>query len=95
LLVPFPPGGNADFLRRLIGDSISQTFGKPVVIDNRPGANSHIAMHAMLREPADGYTLMLSGVNSVVTNLLSMPTSPDYLEARATFAERRPPKFTR
>ena len=56
-----PPGGAFDILARLIGQWLSERLGQPFVIENRPGAGSNIATEAVVRAPADGYTLLLVG----------------------------------
>jgi tripartite-type tricarboxylate transporter receptor subunit TctC len=55
----FPPGGNADTVARLIGHELFRQFGKPVVVEAKPGAGGTIASDLVARAPADGYTLML------------------------------------
>jgi len=59
LLVFVPAGGTPDIIARLIGQSMSQRLGQSVVIDNRPGAGGNLALQAVARAPADGYTLLL------------------------------------
>ncbi len=61
---PYPPGGFNDTLARLIGDKMAASLGKPVVIDNRPGATSTIGATFVARSPADGYTIMMTGGGS-------------------------------
>jgi len=59
LLVGFPPGGSADISARVIGQWLSERLGRPFVIENRVGAGGNIATEAVVRAPADGYTLLL------------------------------------
>src|SRR5262249_6391276 len=59
IIVGFPAGGGTDTLARLIGHWLSERLGKPFIVENRPGAASHIATEAVVRAPADGYTLLL------------------------------------
>jgi tripartite-type tricarboxylate transporter receptor subunit TctC len=59
LLVFVPAGGAPDIIARLIGQALSQRLGHPVVIDNRPGGGGNVALQAVVRAPADGYTLLL------------------------------------
>jgi tripartite-type tricarboxylate transporter receptor subunit TctC len=60
LVVPFPPGAGADLTARVIGQKLSQRLGQPVIVENRPGAATNIAMESVIRSPADGYTLFLA-----------------------------------
>jgi tripartite-type tricarboxylate transporter receptor subunit TctC len=59
LIVFVPAGGAPDISARLVGQSLSQRLGHSVVIDNRPGAGGNLALQAVARAPADGYTLLL------------------------------------
>src|SRR5262245_16861175 len=59
LIVPLAPGGGADILARLIGQWLSERLGQPFVIENRPGGGSNIGTEAVVRAPADGYTLLM------------------------------------
>jgi tripartite-type tricarboxylate transporter receptor subunit TctC len=59
LIVFVPAGGTPDIIARLIGQSMSQRLGQSVVIDNRPGGGGNVALQAVARAPADGYTLLL------------------------------------
>ena len=61
LIIGFPPGGPNDILGRLMGQWLSGRLGQPVVVENRPGASGNIATEAVVRAPADGYTLLLVG----------------------------------
>jgi tripartite-type tricarboxylate transporter receptor subunit TctC len=59
LVAGYAPGGGVDITARLIGQWLSERLGQQFVIENRPGANSNIATEAVVRAPADGYTLLL------------------------------------
>ena len=67
LLVPFTPGGGTDILARILAQKMSESMGQPVVVDNRPGANTLVATEALARAPADGYTLLIQ-VNNLAAN---------------------------
>jgi tripartite-type tricarboxylate transporter receptor subunit TctC len=67
LVVPFPAGGSADILARLLGEQISKTQGPTIVIENRPGGGASIAYDAVARAAPDGNTLVING-NSLVIN---------------------------
>lgn len=60
MIVPFPPGGPADLLGRLVGQKLQEAWGQPVVADNRAGAGGNIGMEAAARAPGDGYTLVVA-----------------------------------
>jgi tripartite-type tricarboxylate transporter receptor subunit TctC len=59
IIVPVPPGGALDIIARLMGQWLSERLGQPFVIENRPGAGTNIGVEAVVRAPADGYTLLL------------------------------------
>ncbi|MDQ7955677.1 MAG: tripartite tricarboxylate transporter substrate binding protein [Pseudomonadota bacterium] len=68
LVIPFPPGGSADVIGRLVGQRMSDELGQPVVIDNRPGAGTAIAAGLVAKAPADGYTLFLGSGSTFTAN---------------------------
>jgi tripartite-type tricarboxylate transporter receptor subunit TctC len=70
LIVGYAPAGGADITARLIGQSLSERLGQQFVIENRPGASSNIATEAVVRAPADGYTLLLVVVANAVNATL-------------------------
>ena len=79
LVVAFPPGGAADLLARLIGQSLSETLGQPMVIENKGGANGNIGGEVVARSAPDGYTLLMSSGSMVAINphiYASMPFDP-------------------
>jgi tripartite-type tricarboxylate transporter receptor subunit TctC len=67
IVVPFPAGGSADIIARLLGEHIARTFGPSVVVENRPGGGATIAYEAVARAAPDGNTLVING-NSIVIN---------------------------
>ncbi|MSP97603.1 MAG: tripartite tricarboxylate transporter substrate binding protein [Betaproteobacteria bacterium] len=75
LIVPYAPGGNADILGRIIGQRLAEALGQPVVIDNRPGANSIIGTELVARSAPDGHTLLLIAVGHA-TNVSLMRKLP-------------------
>jgi tripartite-type tricarboxylate transporter receptor subunit TctC len=69
IIVPQTPGGASDALARIVGQKLSEKWGQPVVIENRPGAGGNIGMDAVAKSPADGYTLLMSYVGSHAINV--------------------------
>jgi tripartite-type tricarboxylate transporter receptor subunit TctC len=61
LIVPLAPAGASDITARLMGQWLSERLGQQFVIDNRPGGGGNIGTEAVVRAPADGYTLLLVG----------------------------------
>jgi tripartite-type tricarboxylate transporter receptor subunit TctC len=59
ILVGFAPGGAMDIVARTVGQKVSASVGQPVIVDNKPGAGSNIAIRALIESPPDGYTVML------------------------------------
>jgi len=70
LIVPFGPGGGTDIVARLIGQWLSERLGQTFVIENRPGAGGNLGTEAVVRAPADGYTLALIGAPSAINATL-------------------------
>jgi tripartite-type tricarboxylate transporter receptor subunit TctC len=70
IVVPFTPGGASDITARLMGQWLSERLGQQFVIDNRPGGGTNIGTEAVVRAPADGYTLlMVGGYNAINATL--------------------------
>src|SRR5258705_6704114 len=65
-IIGFPPGGGADAVARIMEPWLSRRLGQPVIIENRPGASTNIAVQAVVNSPPDGYTLLWHGLSSVV-----------------------------
>src|SRR4051794_34170056 len=60
IIVPYAAGGTTDMLARTVGQKLNEKWGKPVLVENRPGANGMIGMDVVAKSPADGYTLGLA-----------------------------------
>lgn len=71
LVVPFPPGAASDFLARVLGQKLTETWGQQVVVDNRPGAGGLIGGSVVAKAIPDGYTLALVGQPHLTAPLLS------------------------
>jgi tripartite-type tricarboxylate transporter receptor subunit TctC len=73
IVVGFPPGSAADVIARVVAPKLGEGLGQPAVVDNRPGAGSNIGAEAVVRSPADGYTLFLgSSANTINASLFKM-----------------------
>jgi tripartite-type tricarboxylate transporter receptor subunit TctC len=70
IIVPYPPGGASDITARLIGHGLSERLGQQFVIENRPGAGGNIGTEAVVRAPADGYTLIICGTWNAINATL-------------------------
>jgi tripartite-type tricarboxylate transporter receptor subunit TctC len=69
-IVAFAPGGANDIVARLIGQSLSERFGQPFIIENRAGAGSNIGTEVVVRAPSDGYMLLMVGAPSAINATL-------------------------
>lgn len=72
IVLPFPAGGQTDAVARSLARRMEAELGQPVIIDNRPGANSLIGTNLVARAPADGYTLLLN-MTALVSNPVILP----------------------
>jgi len=73
IIVPFPPGGSADLLPRIVGEKLAERWGQAVIIDNRPGAAGNIGAEVVFRSEPDGYTLLSAPPPPLVINRLLYP----------------------
>jgi tripartite-type tricarboxylate transporter receptor subunit TctC len=77
IIVPFPPGGTTDFVTRLIGRKLSETWNQPVVIVNRPGASGALGAELAAQAPGDGYTLLVTGYTNRLLLFAAQPPAPN------------------
>src|SRR6201988_5526464 len=78
-VVPFPPGGNLDFVARSLQPKMQEVLGQPVVIDNKGGAAGMIGLEYAAKQPGDGYTIVLGNTGTVAINVsvyAKMPYDP-------------------
>lgn len=75
-IVPFPPGGVADPVARLVGDKVGKALGQSVVVDNRPGGAGIIAAEMVKQSPADGYTIFMGHAGTHAVNPSLYPSLP-------------------
>ena len=78
IVAPFPAGGGYDFLSRLIAPEMTRSFGQPVVVENKAGANGNIGTDAVAKSAPDGYTLLMGGNSPLALNvaLYALPYDP-------------------
>jgi tripartite-type tricarboxylate transporter receptor subunit TctC len=86
LLIGFPPGSAADVVARIVSPRMGEGLGQPVVPENRPGAGSSIAAEAVVRSPADGYTLLLGSVANAINASLNKGLTFDFIKDLAPVA---------
>jgi len=63
IIVPFTPGGGNDLMARLIGQKLGDRFGRPNIVENRPGAGGAVGSEYAARQPADGYTILIASTS--------------------------------
>ena len=76
IIVPFPPGGTADAMPRIVADFLSRKWGQPVIIENRAGAGGNVGGEAAYKSDPDGYTLFASPPPPLVINQNLYPKLP-------------------
>src|SRR5947207_1933433 len=67
-VVPFPPGGNLDFVARTLQPKMQEVLGQPVLIDNRGGNAGMIGLEYASKQPGDGYTIVLGNTGTIAIN---------------------------
>ena len=85
LIVGFPPGGSADPIARIVGNALAERLGQPVLVENKPGADSAIAADLTAKSLPDGYTIFY-GSNSAMTAAVALRKTPPY-DALADFSQ--------
>ena len=76
IIVPLPPGGSNDVLARLLGQKMSEAFGQPVIVENKPGAAGNIATDYVAKSAPDGYTIAIAPNQTVAVNPVLYPRLP-------------------
>jgi tripartite-type tricarboxylate transporter receptor subunit TctC len=76
LIVPYAAGGTSDILARQIGPKLSDAWGQPVVVENRPGANGNVGADFVAKSAPDGHTLLLTDVGGLVISASVYPKLP-------------------
>jgi tripartite-type tricarboxylate transporter receptor subunit TctC len=96
-IVPVTTGGPSDIVARLVGDKLAASFGRPVIVDNRPGASNTLGAALVAKAEPDGHTLLMAAANMATIQVLikDLPFDPvkDFVavsihspRARRTFA---------
>jgi len=80
ILFGFPAASATDVIARTVGQKLSEIWGQPVVIDNRPGAGGNLGSEIASREPADGYTIFFGTVANAISTSLYSKLNYDYLK---------------
>ena len=68
LVVPYPPGGGVDVLARALGDRLAQAWGRPVIVENKPGASTILGAEAVVKSAPDGHTLLFTTDQTITSN---------------------------
>ena len=76
VIVPYAPGGTSDILARQIGPKLTEAWGQPVIVENKPGANGNVGADFVAKSPADGSTLLLTDVGGLVISASVYPKLP-------------------
>ena len=76
IIVPLPPGGSNDVLARVLGQKMSEAFGQPVIVENKPGAAGNIATDYVAKSAPDGYTIAIAPNQTVAVNPVLYPKLP-------------------
>ena len=86
LVVPYAPGGLPDTVARLVGVKLTEKWGQPVVVENKPGGNGVVAFQTLAAKPADGYTLLVTDGSMFNINPFIYPNLPYNAEKDFTHA---------
>ncbi len=79
IIVPYAPGGATDIIARIVGAKLNESLGQSFLVENRPGASGNLALEAVAKAPADGYTLL---VGNVSTNAINESTFAHVLQIK-------------
>jgi tripartite-type tricarboxylate transporter receptor subunit TctC len=76
IIVPYAPGGTSDILARQIGPKLTEAWGQPMIVENKPGANGNVGADFVAKSAPDGYTLLLTDVGGLVISASVYPKLP-------------------
>ena len=86
IVIGYTPGGSADITARLLGQWLTERLGQPFVVESRPGGGTNIATEAVVRAPADGYTLLLVAPANAINATLYGKLNYDFIRDMAPVA---------
>ena len=76
IIVPYAAGGTSDILARQIGPKMTEAWGQPVIVENKPGANGNVGADFVAKSAPDGYTLLLTDLGGLVISPSVYPQLP-------------------
>ena len=76
VIVPYAPGGTSDILSRAIGPKLTEAWGQPVIVENKPGANGNVGAEFVAKSPPDGYTVLLADIGALCISPSVYPKLP-------------------
>src|SRR2546421_4464749 len=76
IIVPYAAGGTSDILARQVGPKLSEIWGEPVLVENKPGANGNVGADFVAKSAPDGYTLLLTDLGGLVISASVYPKLP-------------------
>ncbi len=75
-IVPYPPGGSTDMLARLVSHKLGARLGQPVIVENKAGAGGNVGTDFAVKQPADGYTIVMGNIGPISINPALYPDLP-------------------
>lgn len=75
-IVPYPPGGSTDMLARLVSHKLGERLGQPVIVENKAGAGGNVGTDFAVKQPADGYTIVMGNIGPISINPALYPDLP-------------------
>ncbi|WP_082308297.1 tripartite tricarboxylate transporter substrate-binding protein [Achromobacter sp. DMS1] len=76
MIVPYPPGGSTDMLARLVSHKLGERLGQPVIVENKAGAGGNVGTDYAVKQPADGYTIVMGNIGPISINPALYPDLP-------------------
>src|SRR5688572_31579845 len=76
IIVPYAAGGTSDIIARQIGPKLTDAWGQPIIVENKPGANGNVGADFVAKSAPDGYTLLLTDLGGLVISASVYPKLP-------------------